>query len=146
MDPAAGAGFSLVEFAIVFAILGTVLAFAVPAFGRYMDSLAVKGSADEIASALTLTRDRAMATRTSQTMQFQSGYQGTDYRVEIDGVVRAGWTLPKRVSYAWVTGTINSVTMTPDGRCSASGLVIVENARGLQDTVSILSSVLFLRH
>ena len=145
MHRAMNAGFSLFELAMVLVIVGIVLAFGVSAFGGYMSSLAVKGAADQITNTLLLTRDRAMATRTSQTMHFQAGYQGTDFRVEIGGKLNAGWKLPKGVSYAAVSGTIDSVIVTPEGRCSTSGLVIVQTTRGHRDTVSVLSSGLILR-
>ena len=129
---------------MVVLVTGLVIAIGARGFGGYMDRLALKGTTENIASRLLLTRDRAMATGASQTMKFAAGYQGTDYRVEIGGVVQTGWTLPKRISYSWISGTINTVTMTPDGRCSASGLVILQDVRGIRDTVSILSSGLIL--
>jgi Tfp pilus assembly protein FimT len=134
----------LVELAIVLVVMGIVLAFGSMGFGKYMDDTSLRGATDHIASCLLLTRDRAVGTRTSQTMHFEAGYQGTDYRVEIGGVVAAGWKLPKRITYNWASGTITAVTMTPDGRCSASGLVILQNTRGKLDTVSVLSSGLVL--
>ena len=138
-------GFSLIELAIVLVVIGIVLGIGAMGYGRYVDDSSLKGAADHIASALLLTRDRAMTTKTSQTMRFEAGYQGTDYRVEIGGVTAAGWRLPRRIAYNWASGTISSVTLTPDGRCSASGLVILQSPAGQLDTVSVLSSGLVIR-
>jgi len=138
------AGFTLIELAMVALVLGLVLAIGAMGFGRHTDQMALRGATEIIAERLHLTRDRAKTTRTARTMIFQAGYLGSDYRVEIDGIIQHSWTLPNRISYAWLTGTINSVTMTPDGRCSTSGLVILEDSRGVRDTVGILSSGLIL--
>lgn len=139
-------GFTMVELMLVFVVVGMVLAFAVPPVGRYLESVSLRGAADQINSALLMARSKAMATRTSQVMQFQAGYSGTDYRIEVGGVMTSRWTLPKKISYpTGLTGTITSVTMTPDGRCSTSGLVILQNTKGLRDTVSVMSSGLILR-
>ncbi len=138
------AGFSLIELAIVLLVLGMVIGISLPAIGKYQDDLALNGAIDQIASVVQLTRERVIATRTSRTMVFQSAVSGTDYHVEIGGVFQYGWKLPTRVSYAWLSGTITSVTLTPDGRCSTSGLIILKNTRGDKDTVSILSSGLVL--
>jgi prepilin-type N-terminal cleavage/methylation domain-containing protein len=138
------AGFSLIELGVVLVVISIVLAFGAAGFGKYMDDASLNGATDHIASTLLLTRDRAMATRASQTMRFEAGYQGTDYRVEIGGVMAAGWKLPNRITYNWASGTVTAVTMTPDGRCSTSGLIILQNPRGRLDTVSVLSSGLVL--
>ncbi len=138
------AGFTLIEIVIVVLVMSFVLAIGGIGFTHYNDSQSLRGATQNIADRLRLTRDRAMATRVSRTMEFAAGYQGTDYRVETNGVIRAGWTLPKRLSYAWTSGTISSVTFTPDGRCSTSGLVILQDGRGACDTVSVLSSGLVL--
>jgi len=134
----------MVEIAVVMVVIALVLGIGIKGFGGYMDDLALKGATDHIANTLQLTRDRAVATRTSQTMRFEAGYSGTDYRVEVGGVMATGWKLPKRISYNWASGTITAVTMTPEGRASTSGLVILQNTRGQLDTVSVLSSGLVL--
>ena len=139
------AGFSLIELGVVLIVVSIVLAIGAMGYRQYADDMSLKGAADHIANALLLTRDRAMTTKTSQTMRFEAGYLGTDYRVEIGGVIAASWRLPKRIIYNWASGTINSVTLTPDGRCSASGLVILQSPAGQLDTVSVLSSGLVIR-
>lgn len=144
MTHRASQGFSLVEVVIVLLIVGSLLGMSIPAIGRYSDDLSLKGATDQIASVMLMTRDRALSTRISQTVKFEAGCSGTDYRVEVGGVMQSGWKLPKRVSYSWLSGTINAVTVTPNGRCSASGLIILTNTRGTLDTVSVLSSGLVL--
>jgi len=138
------AGFSIIELAIVLLVFGLLVAMVAPSIGRYTEDLNLKGATDQMATAVRATRDRAMATRADRTVHFQAGVGGTDYRAESSGAVQSGWKLPRGISYAWLPGTIDSVTVTPDGRCSVSGLVILRAAHGAQDTVSILSSGLVL--
>jgi len=138
------AGFTLIELGVVLVLVSIVVAIGAGGFGRYNDHLALKGAAQSIASRLALTRERAMATRATRTMKFAAATQGYDYRVEIGGVTQSGWKLPTRIKYTWLSGTVNSATYTPDGRCSASGLVILQDPGGLRDTVSVLSSGLIL--
>jgi len=137
------AGFTLIELAIVLLVFGLLVAMVAPSIGRYTEDLNLKGAADQMANAVRLARDRAMATRTDRTVQFQAGVSGWDYRVEANGAV-SGWKLPRGITYAWLPGTIDSVVVTPDGRCSVSGLVILRGFHGAQYTVSILSSGLVL--
>jgi len=144
MRRASNAGFSLIEIALVLVVAGLVMGIGVPAVGRYLDDVALEGAIGKVRSTARMTRSRAMATRTSQTMLFQQGYSGSDYRVEIDGVMKNGWTLPRGISYASLSGTITSFTVTPDGRCSASGLIILRNSHDRMDTLSVLSSGLVL--
>ena len=137
-------GFTLIELAIVLLVFGLLVAMVAPSIGRYTEDLNLKGAADQMANAMRLARDRAMATRTDRTMQFEAGVSGWDYRVEANGAVQGGWKLPRGITYAWLPGTIDSVVVTPDGRCRVSGLVILRAFHGAQDTVSILSSGLVL--
>ncbi len=138
------AGFSLIEISIVLVVVSLVLAFGAMGYGRYVDDTKLRGARDHLASVIQLSRDRAMGTRTSQIVHFEANYQGTDYRVEVAGATAAGWRLPSKITYNWGSGTITAVTITPDGRCSTSGLVILQNTRGKLDTVSVLSSGLVL--
>ena len=138
------AGFTLIELGVVLVLMSIVVAIGAGAFGRYNDHLALEGATQSIASRLTLTRERAMATRLARTMKFAAATQGYDYRVEMAGVTKTGWRLPARITYAWLSGTINSATYTSDGRCSASGLIILQDPDGARDTVSVLASGLIL--
>jgi prepilin-type N-terminal cleavage/methylation domain-containing protein len=139
------AGFSLIEVMIALVVLGLLLGFGIPALGRMTDDLALRGAADQITSLLVSNRERAIATHMPRTMYFQAGHAGTDYRLESGGALIAGWKLNRRLTYVTTAGTIDSVTLTADGRCSVSGLVIFRTMAGQQDTVGVLSSGLILR-
>ena len=138
------AGFTLMELMIVVLVMGIVVVMGAVGLGHLNDTQSLQGATVSLADRVRRTRDRAMATRTSQAMKFTAAYAGTDYRVEVGGIYKAGWTLPKRISYSWTSGTINSVTIGPDGRCNTSGLIILKDVRGICDTVSVLSSGLVL--
>ena len=54
-------------------------------------------------------------------------------------------SLPTGVSYySSGIGFYSEYRMTPEGRCKDSGMVIVQNSRGLRDTVSVELSGLIL--
>jgi prepilin-type N-terminal cleavage/methylation domain-containing protein len=138
-------GFTLIELGIVVLVFGLLVAIVAPAIGRYTEDLNLKGAVDQMANAVRLTRDRAMATRIQRTVHFEAGVSGTDYHtVDASGAPQGGWKLPRGITYAWLPGTIDSVTVTPDGRCNVSGLVILRAVHGAQDTVSVLTSGLVL--
>src|SRR6266511_1548737 len=74
-------GFTLIELAnvmTVMTVMTILLGFGVPAFGRYMDDLALQGTAQRIASTLQMTRGGAVATNSSRTVVFEAGHSGTD--------------------------------------------------------------------
>jgi prepilin-type N-terminal cleavage/methylation domain-containing protein len=56
-------GFSLIELLVVITILGVVLAMAVPNFVRFVARDRVDAAAQEVQSALTLARQKALARR-----------------------------------------------------------------------------------
>lgn len=125
---------------MVLVVTSILIAIGLGSLGRYNDQLSLQGATQNIASRLLLTRERAMATRGSQTMQFAAATQGYDYRVTVGGTTRTGWNLPRRIKYAWLAGTINSATFNPEGECSTSGLIILKEPGGTCDTVCVLSS------
>jgi prepilin-type N-terminal cleavage/methylation domain-containing protein len=134
----AARGFTLVEIAITLVIMGIVLAFAVPALQGLSTSHQLKGTAAAISGQLRLAREKAIATGTTQTIRFMAGFQSSDYHIWNGTVADPKWSLPNRISYA--TGTQSQFRMAPNGRCLDSGLIILQDARGVRDTVSVESS------
>lgn len=137
-------GFTLVETAVVIVLFGVILAFAVPALGRYSESSRLKAATEVIASELRLAREKAISTGQSQTLHFTPdwvGCGGCDYHIHNGGVVGAKWDLPKGITY-YSVGV--SPTMQADGRASASGIVVLRDTRGNRDTISVQVSGLVL--
>jgi hypothetical protein len=54
------------------------------------------------------------------------------------------WSLPRKVTYYWGSGTEWQYEMTRDGRCKESGLIILQDSRGNRDTISVQASGLVL--
>ncbi len=128
-------GFTLIEIIIVVAILGVMIAMGVPAYSSISQSHQVKGAAENIASQVKLMRSKAMATGRPMVMHFaQDSATAGDYHVHDQGALES-WELPRGIQFA--SGSSPGFTITRDGRVSTSSFVILQNARGHRDTVSI---------
>ena len=129
-------GFSLIELVIVLVVFGVLAAFGVPAFQSFRTSVALKGSAQNIAGRIQLARVRAMATGAPTTLHFALDSIGAgDYHVHDGGAVGSHWDLPAHISYA--PGSSHGFTLTRDGRASTSAYVILQDGTGHRDTVSV---------
>jgi len=137
----AQSGFSLVELAVVMIVSALLLAFSVPAIKSFYQDNDLMSATSNISHQLLLAREKAISTGTTQQLRFIQNYNGTsDYHVWSNNTAFPSWRLPRNVSYYWGTGTQNAFRMTSDGRCMDSGLIILQNARGIRDTVSVLQS------
>lgn len=83
-------GFSLIELTIVLAITATVAVVAAPTLSTYWDSWSLQAGARELASAINLGRQLAIATRTSVCVD----PSGTNLRFRIGGCAGDVWTGP----------------------------------------------------
>jgi len=140
-------GFSLLEMVVVISILGIITAFSVPAFQKLNRTLHLKGSVQSIAGQLQLARQKAIATGTPQIMHLYAGTFGVDYHIHNTGQPPSGmWKFPRGVTYLWSAGTLagQMVILTADGRADRSGMVILQSASGLLDTVTVQLSGLVL--
>lgn len=138
----AEAGFTLVEMVFVLIIGGLLIAMTVPAFKSFAKSNDMKSAAKSVASQLTLAREKAISTGTTQTIRFMKDFQGSDYHVWSNSVASPSWKLPQGVTYA--SGIQDTYRMTSDGRCLDSGMIILQNTAGIRDTISVRLSGLIL--
>lgn len=133
-------GFSLLELTTVLIVFGILLGFGIPSYQSYAQSQKLRGTSENLVQTLNLQRSRAMAT-------------GQNVVINFNTAAPAGWTvmsqgrqnqmaLPQGISYASANPT--SLTLTRDGRINASGLVVFQNRKGAQDTVSVQLSGLSL--
>ncbi len=125
---------------VVLAIMGIIMSFSIPSYLNYAATQNLIGTAASIAGQMRLAREKAIATGQSQNIRFYLDYQNCDYHIHNNGVVGPKWDLPRRIVYYNGTGTQDQYEFTPDGRCLNSGLVIVQDHRGLRDTVSVQRS------
>src|SRR5512139_3471423 len=101
-------GFSMVELAVVIAILGVIFAIAIPSVSGFRSTHLVRVASENIAGQLRLARAKAIGTGTAQVVRFQ----GTGYYVWNGSSLQASWSLPRGVSYLWAAGTLDSFRMT----------------------------------
>jgi len=133
-------GFSLVELATVLVVLGLLLGFSIPSFQRISATYQLQSSAEGVAAQLRLAREKALATGEEQPLHFP--YTNA-YHLHYPSGISTTWTLPRGVTFA--TSTVGAwYHMKADGRCAESGLIILRNARGARDTVSVQLSGLVL--
>jgi len=133
--------------AVTILILGMLLAISVPTIQSLSQSYTLKGNGEAIAGQIRLAREKAIATGTGQPFHFFAGTYGADYHIHYpSGYVGAKWSFSKGITYYWGAGTLPSqiLTMTPDGRASQSGMIILQDTRGNRDTISVQSSGLVL--
>jgi len=144
MKPVDARGFSLIELAIVVLVMGMVLAMAVPAMTGFRSSHAVRTAAENIAGQLRLARERAISTGVTQTVRFRANTYGGDYHVLNGTTIGTASKLPRGVQYLWSVGTQDTFRLTKDGRSQESGTVIVQDGRGVRDSVSVQQSGMVL--
>lgn len=132
-------GFSLIEMLVVIGVMGVMVAIGVPAYNLWARSQSMKGAVQAIAGEVQMLRARAMATGRTQTIHFAlDSTNAGDYHVHENGGITAKFDLPRNVQYSVYNQ--GGFSITPDGRASASRLIILRDRRGNRDTVSVLTS------
>jgi prepilin-type N-terminal cleavage/methylation domain-containing protein len=138
-------GFSLIEMMIVVGVMGVMFAMGIPAYNLWARSQSLHGATRTIAAEVQQMRARAMATGRTQTIHFALDSTGAgDYHVHENGGITASFDLPRNIVYS--RRSQGGFSITPDGRASASRLIILRDGRGYRDTVSVqLSGLVILR-
>ena len=85
-----GEGFSLVELTVILAITAAVTLVAAPTLLSYWDSWTLQAAARELASAMNLGRQLAIATRSPVCIDVN----GTNLRLRVGGCAGDAWTGP----------------------------------------------------
>lgn len=143
-------GFTLVELATVVLIMGIILTFAIPAYRRYSQSYLLRATSENLSSYIKLAREREISSRDPNLLlhlnpNYPSLNGPTDVHIHVGSGVR-GMKFPRGVSYysyttsTWYWQPNGRVTSDPGGTSPISGTIVLQNARGLRDTVSIQSS------
>src|SRR2546422_10884252 len=120
-------GFTLLEMIVVVAVMGIVLAFAIPAIKTFNTSQDLKKASANIRDQLTLAHEKAISTGQTQTIRFMANFQNSDYHIWDGTTASPSWKLPSGISYE--AGTTDTYRMTGDGQCLDTGMIIVKNTR-----------------
>jgi prepilin-type N-terminal cleavage/methylation domain-containing protein len=138
-------GFSMIELAIVVLIFGLLLAFSLPAFVGFRERNMLVTTKENIAGQLRLARQTAIATGTTQTLHASENQVGNNYHLHNGAVATPLWNLPNGITYVWIAGTTQwQYRYTSTGRCLDSGSIILQDRKGVRDTVAVLASGLVL--
>lgn len=118
MKPRNASGFTLIEMMIVIAILGIVLAIAVPAINEWIASQKVKSVASTLRSSLVLTRSEALKRNANITLAptVSDGPWTDGWSVQLgDGTVLSAYSPVTSLS---ISGGPTSVVFQGTGRIS----------------------------
>lgn len=133
-------GFSLIELAIVLVVMGILVGFSVPSFQRISSTYQLQASAENVAGQLRLARERAIATGVEQPIHIPNP---TTYHLHYPSGISTTWTLPRGITFTASTSG-SWYHLKTDGRSDEAGLIILQNTRGIRDTVSVQLSGLVL--
>jgi prepilin-type N-terminal cleavage/methylation domain-containing protein len=132
-------GFTLIELGVVIALIGLILAMAIPAIRHTTTGSTLGAAADGIAMQIALAREKAVDTGGDLIVRFALDSLNSDFHVrEAGGGVSGKWSLPPGVVYE--SHSARGFTVTKDGRASPAAYVILMDREGNKDTVSVQAS------
>jgi type IV fimbrial biogenesis protein FimT len=149
LDARAGAGFTLVELAIVLVIFGIVSAIAIPGINKFLRSVEMNGEVQQFATTMRVVRQRAITENNNYVLYWDA----TDRKLKWwdddnnngvkDGPEKFGAT---SAMATWITVTNSStnpfpsdtVQFVPNGSASVSGSVIYSNPEGYSRSLSVV--------
>jgi prepilin-type N-terminal cleavage/methylation domain-containing protein len=138
-------GFTLVELAITIIILGMLFAMGIPAFRSLSQSQVLVGNTENIAAEFRMLRQRALSQSSDQVLDFTANFLNSDYHLnQPSGYVYPLGKLSPGITLYFGTGTSSSFTLHRDGTIDPAAMVILQNTRGMRDTVSVQVSGLVL--
>jgi prepilin-type N-terminal cleavage/methylation domain-containing protein len=134
-------GVTLIELAVVLAIVGIMAVFLAPAIGEWLDNYRIRQTARDIVSQLQFAKMRAISRRLEYRVCFDLA--NDEYVLEKND---SGWTqeggvfhVPTGVDIASATGSLGNppkVKFNPNGTCS-SGHIKIDNEQGKQYKVVV---------
>ena len=144
-------GLTLVEMVMTLAILGVLLALAVPSFVKYLPGIKLKGDVRDVASVMRLARMRAVAERAqygvyfsvlaepAQYTVFQDVNEDEDFQSGTDDVVFSR-ELNRRVVYRVVNFANDAAVFRADGTSNGGWISLGLSERADSLAVDILPS------
>jgi prepilin-type N-terminal cleavage/methylation domain-containing protein len=134
-------GVTLIELAVVMAIVAIMALCVAPAIGEWLDNFRIRQTARDISSTLQLAKMKAISSRLEYRVRFDLA--NDEYSVEKND---GGWQqeggafrVPRGVHIASATGSLGNpprVKFNPDGTAS-SGHIMIDNEKGKQHRVVV---------
>ncbi len=121
-------GFTLPEVMITVALLGILLAIAVPTWQSVVESRKVDSAANQVASDMRLAHTRA----TNQLADFEVAFTSGSSSYELRRITAPAWTVSRTLPDGTQAGTTITVSFKADGSA------VVTNGSG--NTVRVVSS------
>jgi len=125
-------GVTLIELAVVMAIVGIMAVFMAPAIGEWLDNFRIRQAARDIASTLQLAKMQTISTRQTHSVNFTPspapGSVPDSYQLTPGG---SATPVPKGVT---ITG--GAISFSADGT-SSGGTITIDNTKGKQYQVSV---------
>jgi len=128
-------GITLIELAVVMAIVGIMALFMVPAIGEWVDNYRIRQTSRDIVTTLQEAKMRAIAKRQAYSITFASnGYQMSTAPADPDIPPQQATARGVDISTVGVV-----VTFNPDGT-SNGGTITITNAQGRTYNVGVMAS------
>ncbi len=142
-------GFTIIELALVIALISTLSTIGIFSYRTFLPSLRLSGSAREISATLQLARVKAISNNKNYKVIFNSGGAYQTYKEISTGNWQAedsSQTLPVGISFN--RGGSDPITFTNDealfnptgGLSSASGGVYLKNSRSQAYSVTVVNT------
>jgi prepilin-type N-terminal cleavage/methylation domain-containing protein len=126
-------GVTLIELAVVMAIVGIMALFMAPAIGEWLDNFRIRQAARDIASTLQLAKMQTISTRQTHSVNFTLA-DGT-YVINPLPPGESNSQVPKGVTIKSDSAT--SISFNPDGTSPVNGTITINNTKGTQYQVSV---------
>lgn len=128
-------GFSLVELMVAIIILGIVLVMSLPAFGRFVHTWRLKGSAEQLSTALRTARSAAVMKHTEAVFLIDLNRNEYFFYEDLNGngsrdsgeYRSATYELASGISFQGHTLSSAVITFGPKGNTSSSGTITLQD-------------------
>jgi len=132
-------GVTLIELAVVMAIVGIMALFMAPAIGEWLDNFRIRQAARDIASTLQQAKMQAISTRTQRSVTFDTA--NNTYQIQGGSPIQT----PKGVSIPNTDfdATGDAVQFNPNGTSSSATMndsIYINNTKGKQYRVIVTPS------
>lgn len=132
-------GVTLIELIVVFVIIGIMAGLLAPGIGAWLPNYRLRSATRDIASTFRGAQMRAVSESIPYTVSFNSADTNVANNT---GYVYAGTvrTLPPGITIVSNTLTDLRAGFSPDCTCPSPGSITLQNTKGAQKKITILSS------